>query len=127
MMPIAVKATHIAKARPQIILLQLNILCPSKIPTGKRLNAAMYALKKPPKKKIGRYGPVAKAMPRNSIDKMMLTAGPAMDISPISSLSAAPAIITAPGEINLIGRNAKIRVITEPHSVNLNSDQRPLL
>ena len=27
----------------------------------------------------------------------------------------------------LIGRNAKIRVITEPQSVNLNSDQRPLL
>jgi hypothetical protein len=29
--------------------------------------------------------------------------------------------------MNLIGRNAKIRVITEPQGVNLNSDQRPLV
>lgn len=66
------------------------------------------------------------AAPKNAAPIAMLMIGPAIDIFAISSIRAGPEIITAPGEISLIGETIEIRVIMAPHVVRRNSAHKPL-
>ncbi len=74
-----------------------------------------------------KYGSeVVKKAPANEANAMVrFTHGPAMEIFPISSRLAGPAIITAPGAISRSGVNTEINVITAPHGVSLNSAHKP--
>lgn len=115
------------KTTDQTILSQLKTFQPSKMPNGMRLKRAIHALKAALKIAIvengfDKYVYSANAM----IERARLVAGPATAVFPTVSLSADPAIITAPGEIILKNcEKIDMRVIRAPNVVNRNSAQRP--
>ena len=60
----------------------------------------------------------------HAVESMMLVIGPDMAVFPTVSLVPDPAIITAPGEMSLKGRNIEISVMRAPCRVSLNSAHR---
>jgi len=94
-----------------------------------RLKRAIQALKKAPIANIEVvrvFWRDRNAAIRNPVDNTMFVIGPVMDIFPTLSLSADPAIMTAPGDMILknIG-NMESSVKTAPMSVSLNSAHNP--
>jgi len=105
----------------QSILFHLKTFNPSITPKGMRLKTARNALMKATIRK--RLGPTVATM-MHEIERMMLVTGPARDVFPTASFVVDPAIITAPGEMILKGRNIETSVIRAPCRVNLNSAHR---
>lgn len=111
----------------QTILFHLKTFNPSIIPKGMRLKKAIQALKAAPniatmKNCFDRLN--ARKMKKN-IETVVLVKGPARAVLPFILLLVDPAIITAPGEINLIGEKIESKVIKAPKRVNLNSAHKP--
>jgi len=128
MYEIASRATAGTNIIAQAFLFQLKIFNPSNIANGIRLRKAMKALKNPPYSSEYEIGVFRNETVNRAVDRIMLVTGPAMDIFAISLPWAGPAIITAPGEMILKrGDMAETAVNTAPQTVNLNSDQSPLL
>ena len=128
MYAIIVSITLGMKADAQIILLQLNILKPSRIPNGIRLNNAMNPFQRASKniKYALELAKKRNPIPSNTDERTMLTIGPAIDIFAISSKRADPEIITAPGAIILKkGENTETKVRIAPHKVKRNSAHNP--
>jgi len=115
------------KTIAQIILFQEKTFQPSKMPNGMRLKTAIHALKAALKRAISANGAGKRGYTANEIiERARLVTGPATAVFPTVSLSATPAIITAPGEIILkSGEKIEMRVIRAPNVVNRNSAQRP--
>jgi len=128
MYEIASRATAGTNIIAQVFLFQLKIFNPSSIANGIRLRKAMKALKNPPYSSEYEIGVFRNETISRAVDRIMLVTGPATDIFAISLPWAGPAIITAPGEMILKrGDMAETAVNTAPQTVNLNSDQSPLL
>jgi len=125
-----VRAKLAVKAEAQIFLFQKKTFNPSSIPMGIRLKSAIQALTAAPSRRIGvkSYWGIGNAIAKNIVDNTMFVAGPAMDIFPMLSLSANPAIITAPGDMILKnGENMENSVRMAPMNVSLNSAHNSFL
>lgn len=121
-----VNATDVIKIMPQATLFHPNTFDPSSTPKGMRLKRAIHALKAAPN--IGTIlenGLNGYANMRNRIESIVLVKGPARAVFPPVSLLMGPAIITAPGEINLIGETIESKVRRAPNIVNRNSAHNP--
>jgi len=110
------------KTNPQMALFHLKTFQPSSIPIGKRLKRAIQALKVALKSAI-----LEKGIIENEITaRARFVIGPAIAVFPTTSLSANPAIITAPGEIILKnGEIMDMRVSKTPSIINRNSAHKP--
>ena len=121
-----VNETAVMKTITQTILFHPNTFDPSSIPKGMRLKKAIHALKAAPnirtilRKELNGY-----AKKRNRIESIMLVKGPARAVFPPISLLIGPAIITAPGEISLIGETIESKVMRAPNMLNRNSAHNP--
>ena len=117
------------KARAHTTLLHWKTFQPSSIPKGIKFKAAMKALKAAASNTTSKNGFLLETMKVSAKDPMQITMfvnGPEMAVLPIVSLSATPAIITAPGEMILKkGEMIEINVIKAPHSVKRNSAHNP--
>jgi hypothetical protein len=115
------------KTKVHKALFHLNTFQPSNMPIGKRLKRAIHALKAALKeatveKGLDRYVYSA----NETMERTRLVAGPAIAVFPTVSLSANPAIITAPGEIILKrGEKIDMRVRRTPNITKRNSAQSP--
>ena len=122
------RAKLAVKAKTQIFLFHRKILNPSSMPNGMRLKRAIQALKAAPSIRIGGRWGRRNTNARSIVDNAMFVAGPAMDIFPIFSLSANPAIITAPGDIILKNSGSMESIVRmAPINVSLNSAHSPFL
>ena len=61
----------------------------------------------------------------DTTERKRFVRGPARAVFPAISLSIGPEIITAPGDISLIGETIDSRVISAPNVVSRNSAHRP--
>lgn len=75
--------------------------------------------------KKGLFGEAKKVKAKETAHIVRLVSGPETAVLPTVFLSAAPAIITAPGEIILKGEITEIKVNRAPMSVKRNSAHRP--
>jgi len=124
----AVKARDKTKATPQTILFHEKTFHPSNMPRGTRLKRAIQALKAALSIATSDSAPEVKDDSASEIsERPRLVDGPAMAVLPIVFLFMDPAIITAPGEMILIGTLgiAERRVNKAPKSVRRNSAHSP--
>lgn len=121
-----VNVTAVMKTMTQTVLFHPNTFDPSSMPKGMRLKEAIHALKAAPNietilgNDLNGYAKI-----RNRIESIMLVKGPAMAVFPPISLLIGPAIITAPGEISLIGETIESKVMRAPNMFNRNSAHNP--
>ena len=122
---IIIKATDGIKATIQTILFHKNTFNPSIMLKGIRLKKAIKALIHAMIQKEAFCVVIAIMM--HMVERTILVKGPKRAVFPAVSLVTDPAIILAPGEINLMGggRNIEIRVMSAPCMINRNSAHNP--
>ena len=117
----AVNTIAAVNAAAQTALFHLKTFKPSNTPKGIRLKTAKNALMNAINQK--RSCP-AVAIMMHTVEIIKFVTGPEMAVFPTVSFVPVPAIMTAPGEMSLKGRNIEIRVMSAPCRVSRNSAHR---